>query len=538
MSLGEHHEGQVTLLLMLGLILLASVPLTDAGARQHFQRPQSRKDLAPIHWPDLTRLEPEVRDQLLSTEKKLTAAVSNASTTDSALAESYGESGTIYHAYSLTLPARECYLNARALAPQDFRWPYLLAKIAQLEGRVDDAIRRFEEAQALNAQYVAIEMNLGNIYLEQNLAEKAEASFKKALVLTPTDAAALYGLGQLALSQRRYAEAVSYLEKASQQVPAANRIHYSLAIAYRDLGNLAQAESHLAQRGTVGVRVTDPLFDQLPELVRGERIHLIRGRMALDAKRFQDAAVEFRKATAARPDSIAAHLNLGTTLVQMNDLDGAIAELKTVLPLDPENANAHFNLAIVLEKQSKHTEAIDELQTLLRITPNDSAARFFLAKELLKVERREQALTEFLRVAQADPDNEEALLQSVKLLLNGRQYGAALGLVEKSHAQYPQKQESAATLAYLWAASPQYDLRAGARALELAQKVYQATGLPQHGAIVALALAELGRCAEAADWQRKMIVRAEQRQQIELASRLKGDLEIYGTAGSCRPTGQ
>jgi len=537
-SLGEHHEGQVTLLLMLGLILLASVPLTDAGARQHFQRPQSRKDLVPIHWPDLTRLEPEVRDQLLSTEKKLTAAVSNASTTDSALAESYGESGNIYHAYSLTLPARECYLNARALAPKDFRWPYLLAKIAQQEGRVDEAIRRFEEAQALNAQYVAIEMNLGNIYLEQNLAEKAEASFKKALVLTPTDAAALYGLGQLALSQRRYAEAVSYLEKASQQVPAANRIHYSLAIAYRDLGNLAQAESHLAQRGTVGVRVTDTLFDQLPELVRGERIHLIRGRMALDAKRFQDAAVEFRKATAARPDSIAAHLNLGTTLVQMNDLDGAIAELKTVLPLDPENANAHFNLAIVLEKQSKHTEAIDELQTLLRITPNDSAARFFLAKELLKVERREQALTEFLRVAQADPDNEEALLQSVKLLLNGRQYGAALGLVEKSHAQYPQKQESAATLAYLWAASPQYDLRAGARALELAQKVYQATGLPQHGAIVALALAELGRCAEAADWQRKMIVRAEQRQQIELASRLKGDLEIYGTAGSCRPTGQ
>ena len=65
------------------------------------------------------------------------------------------------------------------------------------------------------------------------------------------------------------------------------------------------------------------------------------------------------------------------------------------------------------------------------------------------------------------------------------------------------------TLAYLLAASPQYDLRDGARALELAQMIYQATGSLEHGALVAMALAELGRCTEASEWQRRMIAAAE-----------------------------
>jgi tetratricopeptide (TPR) repeat protein len=534
----DRHFGQHSLL-TIGLMLLVVATLaTDVLALSPPQSAQSRKDLTPVHWPDVIKLEPEVRDQLVGVEKSLTASINKPDTTDAALAEIYGEAGKIYHAYSLTLPARECYLNAGLLAPKDFRWPYLLAKIDQQDGRMDDAIHRLQEASALNPEYVPIEVNLGNIYLETNLSTKAESSFKRALARQPENAAALYGLGQLALSQRNYAEAVSYFEKALQQAPGANRIHYSLAIAYRGLGDLSKAENHLAQRGTVGVRVADPLFDQLPDLIEGERIHLIRGRTALEAKRFADAAVEFRKAIAAKPDSTAGHLNLGTTLVQLNDLNAAVTEFKTVLRLDPDNANAHFNLAIVLAARNEDRAAIEELQALLKTNPDDVDARFFLARELLKLERREEALAEFLRVTQADPDNEEAVLQAATLLSRARQHANALSLLEKAHARNPQKSDTAATLAYLLAASPQNDLRAGARALPLAQKVYQTTGLPQHGAIVALALAELGRCAEAADWQRKMIALADQRQQADLAAKLRSDLKNYETKGSCRPLGQ
>jgi hypothetical protein len=118
------------------------------------------------------------------------------------------------------------------------------------------------------------------------------------------------------------------------------------------------------------------------------------------------------------------------------------------------------------------------------------------------------------------------------------QYASALSLLEKSHAAYPQKTDTAATLAYLLATSAQYEQRSGARALALAQNIYQTTRLPQQGPIGALALAELGRCAEAADWQRKMIALAEQKQQTDLAAKLKADLKLYEARVSCRPSGQ
>ena len=524
------------------LVLLTTVAVAirvaaQPGSSSTLPSP-SRYKLVPVHLPDTTKLEPEVRDQLNSLQASLSAVLKDPSASQSTLAEAYGAVGQTYHAYMLTLPAGECYVNASLLEPKDFRWVYLLGRIAQREDLVDPAISQLVAARALRPDYVPIHVNLGNVLLQLNRLEEAVTSFKAALALDKTNAAALYGLGQVALSQHCYAAAVSFFEQALQRVPEANKIHYSLAMAYRGLGDLAQAKAHLAQQGTVGVRVVDPLVDQLPELVAGERVHLIRGRMAFDAKRFQDAAAEFRKAIAKKSDSVSAHLNLGNSLVQLNDLPAAATEFETVLRLDPKNVNARFNLAVLLAKEDKHEQAIGHLQSLLKVNPNDVAARLFLAQELLKLQRRSEALNEFAQVSRADPDNEEALLQEVILLQDQKQDKQALERLTESYAQYPARTQTAATLAYLFAASPQYNLRSGERALELAQNIFKQTGLAQHGALLVTALAELGRCNEAADWQRKMIALAEQQQQTALAARLKASLNFYEGAVVCRLPGQ
>jgi hypothetical protein len=105
----------------------------------------------------------------------------------------------------------------------------------------------------------------------------------------------------------------------------------------------------------------------------------------------------------------------------------------------------------------------------------------------------------------------------------------------KAHAQFPQKGPTTVTLAYLLAAVPQVELRDGRRALELAQRAYEATGAVGHGALVAMALAELGRCDEAADWQRRMMTKAAGEAKPELVTRLKAELDRYERARPCRP---
>ena len=496
-----------------------------------------RSQTTPLRWPDLTKLEQSVRAQIETAQKALTAAVKDPATSEAALSEAYGKLGQIYHAYSLDAPARDCYLNAGILAPKDFRWIYLLGKLDYQEGHFEEAIRRFRVAHELQPEYVAVLVNLGNIFLELNRLDEATESFKAALKIDGNNPAAHYGLGQVALSKHNYSEAIDHFEKTLAQVPAANRVHYSLAMAYRGLGDLSKVKAHLAQQGPVGVRVSDPLVDGLQDLVEGERVHLSRGKLAFEAQRYAEAVDEFRKAVAANSDSVTARINLGAALTQIGDQKGAVEQFEEALRIEPGKVNAHYNLAILFAGQNKHAEAISHLRSALSVDPNDLNARFLLAKELMKAERLDEALVEFSRVVQADPDNEGALLEQVKLLYRSRQFKQALDVLEKGHTKYPQKGRTAVMLAYLLATSPQLELRNGSRALELAQRVYRATGAWRHGALVAVTLAELGRCNEAAEWQRRVISGAEQEGSTDLLVRLRAGLKFYEQGQSCRPTG-
>ncbi|HEU4391090.1 MAG TPA: tetratricopeptide repeat protein, partial [Blastocatellia bacterium] len=477
----------------------------------------------------------DVRDQLSSLQETFRAAVNAAETTDQKLSAAYGFMGQVYHAYALTNAAEECYINARRLAPDDYRWAHLLGNLYEAMSRPADAIENYKAVRRSNPDYLPATVRLGDLLLQQNLLDAARSSFAAALALDPKCSAARYGLGQVALSSRQYADAVKLLEQAAAEVPGANRIHYALAMAYRGLGEIDKARSHLERQGPVGIRVSDPLVDGLQELIRGERLHLVRGRMAFDAKRFQEAAEQYRKALAANPKNVAARLNLGSSLGQLGDDKAAAEQFEQVLRLEPGHAGAHYNLAVLLARQNQPEPAIVHLRSVLEADAADNQARFVLAQQLARVGRLEDALTEFARVTDAEPGNEDALLERVSLLLKTKQDREALKALERGHSASPQNGRTMIMLAYLLATNPNYELRDGKRSLELAEKVYRSTGVINHGAVVAMALAESGRCGEAAELQRNLISAAERDNLVELAGKLKGELRRYELGQPCRP---
>ena len=163
--------------------------------------PAPRSSLVPVHWPDLTKLEADVREQLMSLQSSLAKTV-RTNSNEATLSNAYGAMAESYHAYSLNSSARECYLNAAHLTPKEFRWVYLLSKLDEQEGRFNDAIRGYQIARGLRPDYAAVPVNLGNIYLQIDRLEDAKENFNAALVIDENSAAALYGLGQVALSQR------------------------------------------------------------------------------------------------------------------------------------------------------------------------------------------------------------------------------------------------------------------------------------------------------------------------------------------------
>lgn len=479
----------------------------------------ARPGLQPVPVPVLDALESSVAEQIRASNRSFVAAASRADLDATGLAEAYGTLGQLYHAYDFADTADACYRNAVRLAPHDFRWLHLLGYLHYQRRDLREAVDFYRRALDANPDDDVALVYLGNLYLWLNRPGEARARFEAALPRFP--ASALNGLGETALVERRFAEALRYFEDALGRVPGPGRIHYSMAMAYRGLGRIDEARSQLEQAGPNTVRPVDPLADTLQGLLRGERVHVIEGRLAYQAGDFTSAAAAFARAVDAAPDSADARVNLGAALAQTGDLDGAIQHLEAALRLDAGNAAAHRSLGAVLALENRHADAVTHYRAAAALAPDDPEVQRGLARSLLALGREEDALEALVAVTSLDPADEGSVLTLAIVLADQERYREARDLLDEAIRRFPDREDTATTLARLLAAAPDVNVRDGARALDLAMAVYTANPTPVHGETVVLALAESGRCAEAADWQRRMLAAAEQHGDTALAARLR-----------------
>lgn len=523
------------------LLLVAALALSfgDAPAQVASGRsdssmlPPPKAGLEPVAVPALESLESSVAEQVRSVQSSFVALSERAGVTESELADGYGTLGRVYHAYEFTDSAQSCYRNAVRLAPGDHRWPHLLGHLSQQAGRLEEAASHYELARELDAEYVATAIQLGTVHVQLNRLKEARREFEAALALDSDSAAARSGLGEAALADRRYADAIPPLQAALDRVPGADRIHYSLAMAFRGLGDLAKARGHLKQRGSVGIRPKDPLVDGLRELVQGERVHLLRGRMAYGAGWFREAVEAFRKAVEADPNSARARVNLGTALGITGDVAASMEQYRAALRLDPQSSTAHFNLGTLMARTGDYAGAVEFYQSVERSAPDDLEAYRQLARLLQKLGRDDEALRYFSKVVELAPDDEASLIALAEILVDKRLFKETLEVLENAHRRFPNRERTANALARILAACPDPGLRDGSRALGLAMGAYNSTKLLAYGETVALALAELGRCQEAAEWQSRLIGVAARANESELTARLRLDLARYNRGAPC-----
>jgi tetratricopeptide (TPR) repeat protein len=489
---------------------------------------------APIRSPDLSGLESAVAAQITEMQQLVSTQTVDPKADAVKVAGAYGDLGQVYLAYAFNDAAADCFTNAATRDPRDPRWPYLLGAAHQAAGRLDEAAVAFKQALDLAPQAAAGYVHLGEIHLLQGQPEAAEAILQKALDTPAMQPAARSLLGQAALARRDFKAAVEHLEAALAAVPDANRLHYPLALAYRGLGDRAKAEEHLARAGQVGLKPPDPLLDAVAGLRVGERVALMRGRVAAQAGRYAEAAEEFRKALAARPESVEARVNLGSVLALAGDRAGAIEHLREALRRDPANVTAHFNLGSLLA-ESAPGEARSHLEAVVAARPADAEARRLLAKLLRDAGQLPAALEQYGRAVELAPGDETARLGEAETLVRLGRYAEARKKLEEGLRQLPASGLLNHALARLLAACPDRSVRDGARALDLGMAVWQARQASAHAETIALALAELDRCAEAARWQRTAIEQARREGLGARSGDLARALSAYEKGPPCRP---
>jgi tetratricopeptide (TPR) repeat protein len=461
--------------------------------------------LAPIPFPDLGQLEATVGRQLGAVQEALRADLAGEGATDADRATAFGDLGRLYHAYSFDEAAEACYRNAETLAPGDFRWPYLLGVLRQGAGRLAEADEDYRRALEIWPASIAAQVHRAEVAVTENRLDDAERILGRAMADAPDLPAGLALRGQIDLARGRYREAADRLEAALQAVPVANRLHYPLAMAYRGLGEEETARRHLARRGMIGLRPPDPLLDEIEGLRQGERVQLLRGRVAFRAGRFAEAAEAFAAALEARPDSVPARINLGATLLQLGDRAGAIDQFRAALATDPDNATAHYDLGALLVGGGDDDAALPHLGRAVELDPDDAEAQLQLAELLARRDRFADALPAYTRAARLTPADERPRLGGADALVRLGRYAEAIAVLEPAVAAMPTSGALSHALARLLAGSPDLARRDGERALDLAQRVFAAKPTAFHGETLAMALAEVGRCAEAAGLQRQVV---------------------------------
>jgi tetratricopeptide (TPR) repeat protein len=156
--------------------------------------------------------------------------------------------GVVYHNDKNPQQAALAFERVLELDPQlremplDRRlfWSHLAEDLVA-SGRIDDAGRYLTKALA-DAPDAHLMNRLGRAYFLQGELDLAERYFRQAMESDPTDYAAYFNLGELALQRQQPEEALKHLNSARSLAPQHYGVLYSLASLYRQLGQSAEAE--------------------------------------------------------------------------------------------------------------------------------------------------------------------------------------------------------------------------------------------------------------------------------------------------------
>jgi len=508
---------------------------TLAGACQsRSHKPSSRAGLQPVSMPDFSTMENSVRDQMGARYSSLARQIEHATGGDADLGAAYGELGKLLMAASYFGAAEPCYLNAQTLAPADARWPYYLGHLYKAKGSLEQSVAAFEKALQIRPNDVATLVWLGDAYLAQGRSGAARPLFDQAVLLEPNSAAAHFGAGRVALAQRDYPRAVIHFEKTLALDPRATATHYQLGMAYRGRGDLQNAEAQLAQRGSIEPRPIDPVMRELDTLLESAEAYNVRGGRELDARNWSAAAEDFRRGLALKPSDPSLRHRLGTALYQMGDAAGAVEQFREVIRTSPEFAKAHFSLGVVMEAQGRHQEAIESFANALNHDTGYAQARLQLARVLGRSGHALRALTEYQQLLERDPAMKEAAFGYAMTLVRLRRYREARDRLSDALKSFPADQEFSYALARLLAAAPDDQVRNGAQAKVLVDRLLKTARSIDVGATAAMALAELGQYEQAVAVQRSVIATAENAGLHDVVRHLTGNLKLYERRQPCR----
>ena len=405
-----------------------------------------------------------------------------------------------------------------------------------------------------------------------NQGQEAKTELFAIAAGRPTLVTAQAMLAQIAVNERRLADAAAYCERivailaeskaTSKPAPVdAGELragtldtrdlatsHFNLAVVLKEMGKLPEA------------------IGQYEEALRikpdSAEAHFNLGVALAQAGKAPEAMGQYREAVRIKPDYAEAYLNLGAGLQQMGKAPEEIEQYEQALRARPEYAEAHYNLAMALQRTGQLPEAIGHFERALRFKP-EYAADSNLTSALAAARRANEALDSCRQALRTNPDDAQAhnnlggLLRQIGRVAEGigqfeqalrinpdfaeAHYNLALataqmGKVPEAIGHYtealrlkPDFLPALNNLAWIRATQADPKLRDGAEAVRLAEHACQLSARKEWGFLdtLAAAYAEAGRFADAVAAAQEALALVKSANQPAAADEIQSRLAMY-----------
>jgi tetratricopeptide (TPR) repeat protein len=242
---------------------------------------------------------------------------------------------------------------------------------------LDQAVASFRKAADLAPSAGIVFLRLGDAYMKKRDYAAAIPALNRAAELSPDSPSAHQLLGFALLAAGYAAEAIPHLElvheygalgiaqlQTGQPAEAVGNLRLALAKSPNDpdlLYYLGRAGSSLSAQSL------DRLLSAFPDTARG---HQAAGQNLYVLKMFPEAAGEYQRALALRPDLPGLRLELGQVYAASSDWGKAEEQFRRETNLQPGNAEAAYRLGDALLQQGKLKEAADELRRSDSLRPD------------------------------------------------------------------------------------------------------------------------------------------------------------------------
>jgi len=483
------------ILLAAALVLALSAPLALA------------QSVKPMPVPDLSKLPAAEAAELRQARSDFDK--SKDIVTGEALAENYGVLGSAYARAGLVDAAAAAFDNAIATAPEDMRWLYARGVLALAMNQQEEATRDFERAIAINRNYLPLRTALANQKMGKGDLDGARRLLEE-YTSTRHDQAVPYAmLGEIALRQKRHADAIRDFNRALEIQPQATRLYGPLADAHAASGDAKAAAEARAKAGDVVPLLADPVGSRvLPEIGAARNVaaaeptpeqRALGEAAAANAKGDYPAARSVLDAfLKSHPESDAALVMYAGIESSAGRLDAASARAAAAVKANPKSSLARLAQGSVLEMRGDDRGAEGAYAEAIRLAPGEANQRFALARLLLRNDRGEAAMQQYRAILRISPQNAAAWTQVAAIEAAAGRCKGALEEVNGALAKAPHNPQLMQVFVRLASTCPTAGAEERRMALDYAGTLYQGAGAaPVVAETYALALAANGKWDDA-----------------------------------------